>query len=110
MITWPNRAVVDRAVRDWARRQGVRCPHLMRVGYFGSYARDTWGVGSDVDLVLIVSHAQRPWAERGAQWPLEALPVPAQAVVYTADEWERMQREGGRFARDLAHDTVWVYP
>jgi hypothetical protein len=34
--------------------------------------------------------------------------VPAEIVVYTRDEWERLRSEGGRFARTIARETVWL--
>lgn len=38
----------------------------------------------------------------------EALPVPADLLLYTACEWEALHARGGRFARVLAAETVWL--
>jgi hypothetical protein len=96
-------------VRVWARQAAERHPELLRAGHFGSHARGDWGVGSDVDLLAIVTHADRPWAERSRDWDLLALPVPAQLLVYTAEEWQALLAQGGRFARTQQGETVWVY-
>jgi len=81
------------------------------VGYFGSYARDAWGVGSDLDVILVVRDADLPFGERGASWDLTSLPVPTDALVYTEPEWDdAILRRADRFARVLAQETVWVYP
>jgi predicted nucleotidyltransferase len=98
---------VDRAVRGWALRAAERHPEAVRIGYFGSYARGDWGVGSDVDLVVIVERSERPFESRALDWDATDLPVPAEAVVYTVDEWEALPREG-RFRRTLEREAVWV--
>ncbi|MGD9546182.1 MAG: nucleotidyltransferase domain-containing protein [Candidatus Krumholzibacteriia bacterium] len=87
----------------------LRWPDLLRVGYFGSYARGNWGVGSDLDLVLIVSHADRPFIERARQWDATGLPVPADVIVYTPDEWDAVLARGDRFARVMADELTWVW-
>jgi predicted nucleotidyltransferase len=80
----------------------------VRLGYHGSYARNEWGVGSDLDLVAVVTHTDTPFHRRGLEWDLTALPVPTEILVYTEDEWRRLQVEGARFARTLAGQTVWL--
>jgi predicted nucleotidyltransferase len=82
-------------------------PELLRVGYFGSYARDDWGPGSDLDLVAIVRDCKASFLDRALEWDLTSLPVPAEILVYTEEEWLQMQREPNRFARMLAADTIW---
>ncbi len=110
VFKWPDRWQVEAAARDWAKRQAERHPELKRVGYFGSYARGDWGVGSDLDLVVIVAEACRPFGERLRDWDLTDLPVPAELLVYTEEEWRKKLGEGGRFARVLADELVWIYP
>jgi predicted nucleotidyltransferase len=99
---------VDRAVRAWAEEQVRRRPELLRLGYFGSYARGDWGVGSDLDMIAIVPTSPEPFASRANGWPTEELPVPVDLLVYTEEEWERMRREGGRFSRTVEAEAVWV--
>jgi len=36
----------------------------LRIGYFGSYARGDWGVGSDLDLLVIVTAAEEAFEKR----------------------------------------------
>lgn len=43
MLRWPDRETVDRAVRRWAEEVARRKPEVVRIGYFGSYARGDWG-------------------------------------------------------------------
>jgi hypothetical protein len=67
-------------------------------------------VGSDLDLVAIVQRAPEPCARRAIAWDLAELPVAAELLVCSRQEWQRMLSAGGRFARTLEPETVWVYP
>ncbi len=82
----------------------------MSLGYFGSYARGDAGVGSDLDLIAIVDQAAEPFERRSLRWDLNALPVPAELIVYTQNEWKRLQKQRTRFARMLKSQVIWIYP
>lgn len=110
VLKWPDRTTADTAVRAWAVEAARRYPGLIRAGYFGSYARGDWGVGSDLDLVVVVREAAEPFERRALGWDLSSLPVPAELLVYTEAEWQGLHDEGGRFACMLAREAVWVYP
>ena len=43
VFKWPNRSQVDQAVRKWAADEVKRHPGVVRLGYFGYYARGDWG-------------------------------------------------------------------
>lgn len=105
VMRWPDRQTVDGAVRAWAARLAEREPELVAVGYFGSYARNEAGVGSDLDLVVLLRSTGDP-PERRAE--LEQLPVPAEALVYTGDEWQRLSAVSPKLYGTLARETVWV--
>ena len=108
VMRWPDAAEVDAAMRAWARALAAAHPEVHRVGYFGSYARGDWGVGSDVDIVVIVEHSDEPPTHRAARWPVEDLPVPADVLVYTQEEWARIDPES-RFGRVLREEVRWVF-
>jgi hypothetical protein len=109
VLAWPGRSEVHEAVRRWADAQGRRHPSLCAVGYFGSYARGNAGVGSDVDIVVIVSESERPFHERALDWDATRLPVPADVLVYTTAEWDAMMASADAgLARRLRDETVWV--
>jgi predicted nucleotidyltransferase len=80
----------------------------LRVGYFGSFAGGADGVGSDLDVVMIVSHTESSFIRRAVEWDTTDLPVPVDLIVYTKDEWKRLDRNT-RFHRMLLDETVWVY-
>lgn len=108
VLRWPDRDAVDRAARRWADTESRARPELQRLGYFGSYATGTWGVGSDLDLVAVVTRAARPFAQRPLDWDLNTLPVPAEILVYTQAEWSRLVTRQDRFARVMDREVVWI--
>ena len=105
---WPATEAVLGALRAWAEAEAAARPDLEALGYFGSYARGNEGFGSDLDLVAVVAASAVPRMERPRLWRTESLPVPTDLLVYTADEWESLHEDGGRFARVLAAETVWL--
>ncbi len=108
VLKWPDARTVDAAVRAWAAQLASAHPEVLKVGYWGSYARGDWGVGSDVDLVLILSRSDLPFDQRGRTLDATSLPVPADLLVYTLEEWLNLPEEG-RFKKTLASEIVWVF-
>ena len=105
---WPTPDVVLAELRAWAARQRRARSELTALGYFGSHARGDTGFGSDLDLVAVVERSDVPRMERGCDWPCERLPVPTDLLVFTVDEWRAMMERGGRFARVMKDEVVWV--
>lgn len=90
IIKWPNKETVYKALNKWLRDEITRHPDLVRLGYFGSYARGDWGVGSDLDLLALVEHTDISFEMRGLDWDLYNLPIPVDILVYTIDEWHSL--------------------
>ena len=70
----------------WTEAAVSQHPELLRLGYFGSFARGDWGMGSDLEVVAggVVDSCDGPVSERrSADWDLGKLPVPADLLVYT---------------------------
>jgi predicted nucleotidyltransferase len=65
VLVWPNQTEVDETVRQWAAGIALSRPELLGLGYFGSYAGGDWGVGSDLDIVAVVSVSDEPFDRRG---------------------------------------------
>jgi predicted nucleotidyltransferase len=108
VLVWPTRAEVDAALRAWTSRATQAHPELIRVGYFGSYARGNWGVGSDLDIVAIVSASDKAWDRRARSWDLSGLPVAADLLIYTHAEWDRFSHSEVVLRGVLTHEVVWV--
>ena len=79
-----------------------------RIGFLGSYARGNGGVGSDLDLIIIVDHSDDPFERRGVAWDMTKLPVPADLLIYTKEEWQSLDLRR-RFSQMLMNETVWIH-
>jgi len=109
VLKWPDQTEVDRAVRLWAAAETKRRTDIVRLGFFGSYARGDWGVGSDLDLIAVVDETRLPFEKRAVDWHLEHLPIPSEILIYTVVEWHRLLSKNSRFARMLKSEVVWIY-
>lgn len=107
VLRWPDRRTVHDAFARWVERAAA-ASELCRAGYFGSYATGDWGVGSDLDVVLVVERSDDPFESRAAGWDLTPLPVPVDILVYTKAEWEELLGRDDRFSRMLSEDAVWL--
>jgi predicted nucleotidyltransferase len=107
VLKWPDVSLVDQSARRWADRVAYTRKQVRRIGYFGSYARGDWGVGSDLDLIIIVNESDQPFERRARNWDTTELPVPTDVLVYTWQEWESLQLE--RFCQTIADEAVWIY-
>lgn len=108
VLKWPRPAEVEEALRAWAAQEAPRHPGLLRLGWFGSYARGDAGVGSDLDLIAVVAASGEALERRSLAWDLFSLPVPAEILIYTRAEWEQMKQQGGRFIRTIEREARWL--
>ena len=108
-MRWPDLVSVRQAVAAWASDLAAHHPDVMAVGYFGSLARGVdWGVGSDVDLLVVVDAAEAPFECRGKAFDASGLPVPADVLVYTAAEWADLS-DANPFHDRVRREAVWVF-
>ncbi len=107
VLKWPDATRVEAALRTWAEAIRLQRPDVIRVGYFGSYGRGDWGVGSDLDVIVVVERAATPFSSRGAEWDATELPVPADILVYTRAEWEQLHID--RTPPRLVDEVRWVF-
>ena len=103
VFKWPERHEIIAAFREWAEKTSVARPELKNAGYFGSYARSEEGVGSDLDVVLLVESSSLERMMRPTRWDLGSLPVPVDVVVFTEPEWHALP------LNRMKRETVWIY-
>ncbi len=106
VFRWPDREQALAAARAWARSIAARDAGVLCIGCVGSAARGDWGVGSDLDLVVIVRDAPADPVERLRRYEPADLPVPADVFVYTQQEWARLMRDRPLLRRRW--DDEWI--
>ena len=108
VLKWARREEVLESAKSWAERIAKNHPEVLRIGCFGSYARGDWGVGSDIDILVIVARSNKPFIYRAVDFDATDLPVPADVLVYTQDEWHQLQLSG-RFSEQVKSEVIWLY-
>ena len=109
VIRWPNKAEVSLAVAGWAQKLVFSRPDILQIAVIGSYARRDWGVGSDLDLVLVIKDSREPFESRNLAFDASALPVPVDLLIYTEREWRKLAEESGRFYETVMREGNWIY-
>lgn len=108
VLKWPDLSHVDQAVRQWAEKAVKQKRNIIRIGYFGSYAQGNWGVGSDLDIIVIVKDSDLPFEKRTSEWDTNELPVPVDLIIYTQTEWDSLD-PNSRFYQMMQNETTWVF-
>lgn len=106
VLKWPDAKTVKEAFTLWAKETIHNNANVVRLGYFGSYARGNSGPGSDLDVVIVVKNSDKPFERRGAEWDLIIIPVPVDVLVYTSREWRNLE-ERSCMAHILKNETIW---
>ena len=106
---WPEPEVLHRELEEWARMTAQAEPRALRIGYLEGH--DHGGAVDDrhLDLILVMEEFELPPAERVGMWDLGPVPVPAQTLVYTLEEWSELLEAGISLSNRLREQMVWVY-
>jgi hypothetical protein len=62
-----------------------------------------------LDVIAIVRKTAEPFERRSLEWDLISLPVPAEIIVYSLPEWEKLEQGNTRFFRMLDRHVVWTF-
>jgi len=108
VLRWPSSVEVLAAAARWAERQRGNHDDLLAVGVFGSYGRGDAGVGSDLDLILILQDCNDSTWERLRRWDTGSLPLACDLLVYSLTEWCSLPGWNPRLAEVLEQDTHWL--
>ena len=66
------------------------------------------GVGSDLDLVLILQACDEPTWERLRRWDTRPQPLACDLLVYSLQEWRTLPQWNPRLAGVLHRETRWL--
>jgi hypothetical protein len=108
VLKWPTTETVRKALCVWSKEVAREHPEVKRIGLFGSCVTGGWGVGSDLDLIILVDSSGLPFEQRATVFDTTCLPVPTDVLVYTEAEWNSLDPKR-RFTRVLTNEAVWVY-
>jgi predicted nucleotidyltransferase len=109
VLKWPDFEVVIDSLHSWTEKILKNRNDISRIGYYGSYARGDWGVGSDLDLMIVLKHTDHLSDKIAVEWDTTDLPVPVDLSIYSRKEWQSLDRQG-RFYQTLQREMIWIYP
>ena len=79
------------AIDAYAQRLLEARPDVDEIIVFGSFTKGTYSPGSDVDLLVILGHSEKPFKERIPDLLPGAFPVGLDLMPYTRAEIEARQ-------------------
>ncbi|HHW10127.1 MAG TPA: nucleotidyltransferase domain-containing protein [Firmicutes bacterium] len=109
VLKWPKRQEIFDVLSHWVQKTINSRSDIQKIGYFGSFARNDWGPGSDLDLIVIVNDAVEPFGRRSLGRDVLELPVSVDLLIFTMDEWRRHEKMNSRFYKTIQNEVVWIY-
>lgn len=107
-IKWFEKKDIENALKKWANKILSQHKNILKIGYFGSYAKGNWNVGSDIDILIIVESSSEPFYKRSLLFDTLELPIPADLFVYT--ESELIQLKDSKFVKEVVkEEVIWIY-
>jgi predicted nucleotidyltransferase len=79
-------SAVRRAADEWAGRLLATRSDVEEIVVFGSFAKGTYAPGSDLDVVILLSHSDKPFRERIPELLPETFLVGMDLFPYTQQE------------------------
>lgn len=108
VLKWPDANEVIEALIRLVEKAVRSRNDIINIGYFGSYARGDWGVGSDLDLIIVIKNSTLAFHERPIEWDTMEIPVPVDLLVYTEDEFKNLKSQNRRFFETLEQEAIWL--
>ncbi len=109
ILKWPDKQKVLSEAKMWAKSAGLTDNNILRIYCFGSICSDTWGVGSDLDIVIILKKTTAPFISRACSYDTSAISVPVDLLVYTQSEITQLSKEKTRITDEIEKNAFLLY-
>jgi len=107
-VVFADKRKVLRQVRQYARMLKRTRPEVEKVGLFGSYATDTFGPASDVDLLIVLRDSPKHFLDRIPDYLPDSLSVSCDVFPYTTEEMDRMRRQSNQWIDHVLKEAIWL--
>jgi predicted nucleotidyltransferase len=95
-VTYLDRERILQDLRLAASKAKTAYPEIEQVWLIGSLTGTRWTAASDADLIVVVNGVFSNLAER-SRYQIHLPSIPTDNLVYSAAEFERLQKETGSF-------------
>jgi len=109
ILKWPDKQKVLNEARLWAGSTGHGDENIVKIFCFGSICTSKWGVGSDIDILIILKQTTVPFISRARIFDASSISVPADILVYTQSEIATLSKEKGRFLDEIRKNSILLY-
>lgn len=106
-VVFADKKKVLRQLKDYARKL-KQTSQVEKVGLFGSYATDSYGPASDVDLLIILRKSSKRFLDRIPDYLPENLSVACDVFPYTSGEIMTMKQERNLWIQRVLDEVVWL--
>lgn len=97
------------AAEAWVAGLRSGHPEIVRVGYFGSYARGDYVPGSDFDVMIEVNRDDLPeMRHRADPYLPERFPLGLNVFVYSTRELAELRSNADGFVRAIDQEIQWI--
>jgi len=107
-VFFADKDKVLRQLKAYAKKLRRSHPEVERVGFFGSYATDTYGPASDVDLLIVLRKSSKCFLDRIPDYVPDNLSVSCDCFPYTNNEIEKMKQDGNPWICHVLKEVVWL--
>ena len=107
-VVFADKDKILRQLEDYTIKVKHPRPDVEKVGLFGSYATDTFGPASDVDLLIILRQSSKRFMDRIPDYLPENLSVSCNVFPYTNEEIEKMKQENMPWIRHVLKEVTWL--
>ncbi len=107
-VVFADKDSILRQLRRFVAELKRTRPEVEKVGLFGSYATDTFGPASDVDLLIILRQSSERFLDRIPDFIPENLSVSCDVFPYTGEEVKKMKRDGSNWIRHILDEVIWL--
>ena len=107
-VVFADKKKILHQLKDYVKELKQTSPEVEKVGLFGSYATDTFGPASDVDLLIILRQSSKRFLDRIADYIPENLTVSCDCFPYTNNEIEKMKQDGNPWICHVLKEVVWL--
>jgi predicted nucleotidyltransferase len=83
---------------------------FQKILLFGSYAKNNYSHGSDVDILIIADNLPRNLSERYAIFKESMNGLDLEPFSYSSMEWKNMVRTNSSFAHEIIKYGFQIYP
>jgi predicted nucleotidyltransferase len=109
ILKWPDKQKVLNEAKLWAESTGLGDRNIIKIFCFGSICTGRWGVGSDLDILIILKQTRVPFISRAMLFNASAISVPTDILVYTESEIATFADEKSRFMDEIQKNSILLY-